>query len=96
MVSVETAVQVLSAGARCSNWRMTLKAYIDDSGIGDQPVYCLAGWIASAEKWSAFTKDWEAVLRMRPSIRFFKANEAKNGDGEFNGIIEEQGEKIRR
>jgi hypothetical protein len=40
---------------------MILQAYIDDS-LDDTGVYVLAGYVASAESWAAFSKEWEAML----------------------------------
>ena len=75
---------------------MSLKAYIDDSGVGQQSIYALAGWIASTEKWSAFSQEWEAVLRMPPSVRYFKLQELRAASGEFAGISEQsRREKLR-
>lgn len=40
---------------------MTLQAYIDDSW-DDGGTYVLAGYIATAEQWAAFSAEWEALL----------------------------------
>jgi hypothetical protein len=55
---------------------MVLQAFVDDSGIGQPPVYILAGWIADAAKWADFLTEWDRVLRMSPRIRYFKFAEA--------------------
>jgi len=54
-----------------------LQAFIDDSREMNPPVFVLAGYLAPAEQWSAFTAKWQAVLDIPPSIPYFKMNEAK-------------------
>jgi hypothetical protein len=67
-----------------------LRAYIDDSGLGQPPVYVLGGWFAPVEVWSAFSAAWRAVLREKPQITYFKFNEAKSLRGQFSGWSVEQ------
>lgn len=75
---------------------MSLKAYIDDSGIGDSPVYALAGLFGPVKNWLALTDEWDAILRMSPRIPYFKAKDAFALDGVFLGISEERrNEKVR-
>ena len=35
--------------------------------------------------WEQFTKEWQELLDMRPTIRYFKMNEANGLGGEFLG-----------
>ncbi|MEX2126749.1 MAG: DUF3800 domain-containing protein [Xanthobacteraceae bacterium] len=73
-----------------------LKAYIDDSGVGQHPVYVLAGFVASAREWAPFSDAWDRVLWMSPRIRYFKMSEAMGLNGEFLGISpERRDEKLR-
>jgi hypothetical protein len=65
-----------------------LRAFFDDSNIRQGPVYVLAGWVAPEEKWEPFSKDWQAILDMRPRVAYFKYSEAMNLSGEFLGISE--------
>ncbi|WNV10924.1 DUF3800 domain-containing protein [Tardiphaga sp. 709] len=46
-----------------------LQAFIDDSGWdGNSPVFVLAGYVAKAEQWAAFSKEWQVILdRQEPS-----------------------------
>ena len=40
-----------------------LQAFIDDSGWdGQSPVFVLAGYVAKAEQWEAFSTDWQLAL----------------------------------
>jgi hypothetical protein len=39
---------------------LVLQAFIDDSSEGD--IFALGGYIASAESWAAFSKEWEEIL----------------------------------
>ena len=73
-----------------------LKVYIDDCGIGMEPVYVLAGGMTDAKTWAEFSEAWNAVLWMRPRIRYFKYQEARGFDGEFYGIsAPSRNEKLR-
>ncbi|MER8544750.1 DUF3800 domain-containing protein [Mesorhizobium sp. M1169] len=73
-----------------------LKAFIDDSDIGSPPVYILAGWVAPAKQWAAFSDEWDRVLRMSPRIRYFKFVEAMSFNGEFGGMsLESRDEKLK-
>ena len=65
-----------------------LKAYIDDSNMGQGHIAVLGGWLAPARTGAAFIPDWEAVLRMRPAISYFKWHEYRGRTGEFAGISE--------
>ena len=72
-----------------------LKAFIDDSRMGQPPVYVLGGWVAPAKTWARFSDDWDDVLRMSPRIEYFKFAEAMNFNGEFNGMsLERRNEKM--
>src|SRR5262245_64214648 len=65
-----------------------LRAYIDDSHMGQPPVYTLAGWVAPASTWMTFSDAWRDILWMKPRIEYFKFNEAVTLDGEFLGVTE--------
>lgn len=42
---------------------LMLKLYVDDSGkAGHSPVMVLAGYLADAEQWAAFSNEWQALL----------------------------------
>jgi len=66
-----------------------LKAFIDDSRMGQPPVYVLGGWVAPAKTWASFSDAWQQVLWMSPRIQYFKFYEAMNLVGEFHGISED-------
>ena len=68
---------------------LMLKAYLDDSSMGQAPVYVLAGWVASAKVWAPFADAWDKVLRMSPRIEYFKFDDAMTFDGPFRGMSEE-------
>lgn len=65
---------------------MAIKAYIDDSGIDQPPVYCLGGYAAQEEIWAAFAKEWTEELSKEPKIAYFKYSEAYSGEGEFSRV----------
>lgn len=72
-----------------------LKAYLDDSTMNGT-VAVLAGWVAPAETWAAFSREWDEALRMSPRIEYFKWAEAYNFVGEFHGISEaSRDEKVK-
>jgi hypothetical protein len=48
---------------RRSRLLVMLQAHIDDSGWdGKSPVFVLAGYVSTAERWQAFSDEWQAVL----------------------------------
>lgn len=58
---------------------MILQAYIDESGSRNQDkCLVLAGFIAPAEEWAAFSDEWQACLDAAPTLRYFKMREAAN------------------
>jgi hypothetical protein len=65
---------------------MVWQAFVDESGgRGHSPVMVLGGLIAPHTVWETFTKEWDELLKMRPTIDYFKMNEAYNLEGEFRG-----------
>jgi hypothetical protein len=71
--------------ARHRRLMVMLQAYVDDSGRGQSPVFVLAGFISSPEKWALFSDEWAAVLAARPGIDYFKMREAHSFKGQFEG-----------
>ena len=56
---------------------LMLKAYLDDSGNdGESPVFVVAGFVASAEKWAKFSDEWQQALDMKPRLDYFRMTEA--------------------
>jgi hypothetical protein len=53
---------------------MVLNAYIDASGKGDPFFLVMAGYIATAEAWIEFSKEWKAQLD-EAGLPYFKMNE---------------------
>ncbi|UFS74142.1 DUF3800 domain-containing protein [Tardiphaga sp. 37S4] len=67
-----------------------IRAYIDDSGLGQHPIYVLGGWFAPVEVWSEFSTAWRVALRKEPQISYFKFSEALSLKGQFLGWSAEQ------
>jgi hypothetical protein len=64
---------------------MVLQAYIDDSGNEPtSPVFVLAGFIATYERWGAFSDEWQAALDEPPGAAYFKMSEAESLRDEFS------------
>jgi hypothetical protein len=64
---------------------MVLQAYIDDSGSEPtQQHFVLAGFAASPEAWSVFANEWDAALKLPPSLDYFKAKEAYRLQDQFS------------
>ena len=63
-----------------------LRCFIDDTG-NDPKVFAFnfAGWVANVEEWERFSDAWRSELNRKPSIKYFKHNEAKGQTGEFTG-----------
>lgn len=51
---------------------LVVQCYVDASGKGDPDYLVIAGYIASAEAWAAFSEEWQERLDMRPSMPYFK------------------------
>jgi len=60
-----------------------LNGYIDDSGTGTPPVFVLAGYVSTPEKWAAFSDEWADALNIHPRLDYFKAKEAADCRGQF-------------
>jgi len=58
-----------------------LQVYIDDSTEAGE-VLILAGYVASAERWGAFSQKWQEQLSMRPRWRRFKMQEVAAMDSD--------------
>jgi hypothetical protein len=70
-----------------------LAAYFDDSGSdGQGPVFVLAGWAASVERWHSFSNAWQAVLDLEEPRRleYFKMAEANSRRNQFWGWSEDE------
>ncbi len=75
---------------------LPLKAFIDDSGKNDPPVYILAGFIARAEQWGDFNDAWRAALDEPPGLEYFKIKDAFSGEGAFAHWPRDRGLRIAR
>ena len=62
---------------------VVLQANIDDSGKGNRPVFVLAGFVATAERWAGFADEWQACLDVSPRLGSFKMNHAVNRTVQF-------------
>jgi Protein of unknown function (DUF3800) len=64
-----------------------IQAYIDDSGgPGQGDGFVLAGFIAEAQAWLAFSDEWQACLNKAPAISRFKMRDAAGRRGGFAGF----------
>ena len=66
----------------------TIQAYIDDSGNSEahgNPVFVLAGYISTADKWAKFSDEWEDECARSPRIENFKMAHANTFKGDFDG-----------
>ncbi len=82
---IHPALSGLPSELRRRRLIVPMQAWIDDSGTNDPPVFVLAGFIARAEQWAAFTDAWNEVLAEGRPIRYFKMKEAFHLRGEFEG-----------
>ena len=75
---------------------LMLQAFIDDSRSAEPPAFVLAGFIAPADKWAAFSDEWQQFLDMPPVIKYFKMSEAMSFSGEFAHWTEDRrNERLR-
>jgi hypothetical protein len=54
-----------------------------DECTDDAKVFLMAGWLGRSEEWEKFSESWNNKLGDKPSIRYFKHNEAQGLKGEF-------------
>jgi hypothetical protein len=65
---------------------IVFQAWIDDSGKegkAQSPVYVLAGFSAPKGVWEDFADEWQAELKQAPALRYLKASDAYNLEGQF-------------
>jgi hypothetical protein len=66
---------------------LMLRLYVDDSGkVGDSPVQVLAGYLASTERWAAFSNEWHKLIS-GAGLELFRMADAwrLSGQYQFNG-----------
>jgi len=72
-----------------------LQVFVDESGRGQSSAaHVVAGFVASAETWLAFSEDWQAALDADPRLEYLKAREAMHKSGQFAGWSD--GDRDRR
>jgi hypothetical protein len=65
---------------------IVFQAWIDDSGKdgkAQSPVYVLAGFSAPKGVWEDFADEWQEELNQAPTLRYLKASDAYNLEGQF-------------
>ncbi len=62
-----------------------LECFADDSGSDNQgPVFVLAGYVSTEDRWTQFCEEWVSVLNSGPKpLAYFKMVEANSKKGEF-------------
>ncbi len=74
-----------------------LQGYFDDSGTENQSsVVTLAGFVAHGEKWSAFSGDWDKLLKQHHMAVFKMQKESKRRRQERDARIAEFAAVIRQ
>jgi hypothetical protein len=65
-------------GGKRERWVMgPFQAFIDDSGSDPKSaIFVMAGFIARAEQWAAFSNEWQEALDKPPKLDYFKMTEA--------------------
>lgn len=72
-----------------------LRAFFDDSGRSQEPVFVLAGFVARSEAWARFSDAWNSALHQAPRIEYFKMYEANSRTGQFDGwTVEARNQKM--
>ncbi len=68
-----------------------LVGYFDESGThANSPAVCLAGYVASVEKWTSFEREWKLVLD-EFGITIFHMTDWEKRSKQFNGWNNEKG-----
>jgi hypothetical protein len=64
---------------------MTVQAFFDDSGNEPtSPIFVLAGFITTNQRWAAFSDEWQLALEEPPRLEYFKMAEAEHFRGQFS------------
>jgi hypothetical protein len=67
---------------RRGRWLLMFQAYIDDSNKGDKKLFVLAGYLATVERWAAFSDEWQRLLDMKSPhyrrLEYFKMQEMQS------------------
>jgi hypothetical protein len=64
---------------------MALQAFFDDSGNEPtSPIFVLAGFITTNQRWAAFSDEWQLALEEPPRLEYFKMAEAEHFRGQFS------------
>lgn len=83
---IDALVCGLPARERISRKLAMLTAFFDDSGTHRKGPFCvLAGYIANADQWKAFSDEWDTELRSEPKLAHLKMSQANVKDGPFRG-----------
>lgn len=70
---------------------LTALACLDDSGSEPSSFNCvIAGFLTAAPLWEKFSDEWYAVLKLTPSLEYFKMSEAESLKGQFSGWTAKQ------
>jgi hypothetical protein len=75
-----------------------ITVYCDDSGTNYRTPFCvLAGYVATADDWQAFSEEWNAELNRPPRLSCLKMSQAYALKDQFSGWTEsERDEKLIR
>jgi hypothetical protein len=58
---------------------MALQGFFDDSGNeSSSPIFVLAGFITTNQRWAAFSDEWQLALDEPPRLKYFKMAEAEH------------------
>jgi uncharacterized protein DUF3800 len=66
-----------------------LQVCIDDSGRGQEPVFVLAGYVARARNWEAFSHGWQDLLR-KYGLKYLKTHEVMDGFSGWSTSVREK------
>ncbi len=58
------------------------RAYFDET-TDDATVFLMAGWLGNFDEWERFSTAWACELSNRPSVKYFRHNEAISLKDEF-------------
>ena len=85
---IRALLEGYSPQKRQRRWLLMMRAYVDDSGNGQPPVFLLAGFVAHGEQWEQFSGQWQEVLDGPPKLEYFKMREAARLEGQFKNWTE--------
>ena len=74
-----------------------MKAFFDESGLNPKTdrAFVMGGFLGTSEEWDRVLAAWCECLNIKPTIKYFKSEEANRLSGEFQRVSRESAQEKR-